>query len=307
MMNRILGLSLAGIMALTANAWADSTASVPASATPSSSSSTSEFFGKVRKNLRGTYQNWFRGSTIRTLSGNTDGSGTNLLMTHYAALGYKLGSKWSMSMTQPFTQAIDEQPATSVDPFVAGDPYVTFTNSRVLHSDKYGTNLYTYLRYYAPFSRATNRNMNAASVNDAGRGQVRLYLSPTKTFLDGAVTLNLQTLFQYRIAARNNAERTLANGEPYRNDLVFIFDPVLSWAPNETYEWYIEYAFDMTHNTKGNILSKWTKWKANDYFSPGVNIMVTKKLLVNPYLEITPKAKEFKNMGIGSNIVYYFL
>lgn len=305
MMNRILGLSLAGILALTANAWAESTAaSAPAAAAPTSSSSTSQFFSKIRKNIRGSYINEFSGPYLRAPSGNISGGGTSLQMIHYISLSYILGSKWRVGITQPAYMRIDEKPSSEVDPFEPTDPYVTFTNPRVLNSERYGTNLYAYLRYYIPVSKSTINAANDYSPNDRGNGQVRFTLIPSVTFLGGALNLSGATFVQYRIPRQSSHDRAAANkGNPTRNDMVFVFDPILTYTVNDTVEVYLEYAFDMTHSTDG----KWTKWKKQDYLAPGANLQLTKKLMVNPYLLWEPRFKELKNTGLGVTAVYAFL
>jgi hypothetical protein len=303
MMNRILGLSLAGIMALTANAWADTSAAAPAAASPTSSSSTSEFFSKLRKNIRGSYINEFSGPYVRAPSGNLNGDGTNLQMIHYISLSYILGSKWRVGITQPAYMRIDEKPATEVDPFEPTDPYITFTNTRVIGSERYGTNLYAYLRYYVPVSKSTINGANDYSVNDRGNGQVRFTLIPSVSLLGGALNLSGATFVQYRIAKHSSQERAAVKGDPKRNDMVFVFDPILTYTVNDTVEAYLEYAFDMTHSTDG----KWTSWKKQDYVSPGLNLQLTKKLMVNPYFVWEPRLKELRNTAIGVTAIYAFL
>lgn len=305
MMNRILGLSLAGIMAVSATTWADTSATAPtaAAASPTSSSSTSQFFSKVRKNIRGSYINEFSGPYLRAPSGNIAGDGMNLQMIHYISLSYLLGSKWRVGITQPAYMRIDEKPSTQVDPFEPTDPYVTFTNTRVIGSQKYGTNLYAYLRYYIPVSKSTINAANDYSPNDRGNGQLRFTLIPSVSFLGGALNLSGATFLQYRIAKHSSKERAAATGNPNRNDMVFVFDPILTYTVNDTVEAYLEYAFDMTHSTNG----KWTKWKKQDYISPGAYLQLTKKLMVNPYLTWEPRLKELKNTGFGVTAVYAFL
>jgi len=306
----ILGVCLAGMMAAAGTTYADTTASAPATGTQSSFSNTLQ---TIRKNTTGSYQMWFRGPNVQALSGNTDGNGTNLAMTHYLALGYKVGSKWRIGLTQPFTQLIDEVPAQAKDPFVANDPYITFTNPRIVNSKKYGTNLYGYLRYYAPLSRSTNQLANysaASSANlkkgipgESGNGRVRMYLGPTKTFFDGALTVNAQMLFQYNLASRTEADRIAVTGSPHRNDLTFIFDPLVSYSVTDKLDVYLEYAFDITRSTSG----KWTDWKDTDYISPGVYYSATKRLWLNPYVSFAPKFSELAKTGIGFQAVYSFL
>lgn len=308
-MKLILGLSLV-LLVCGNGAWADTTStfSVP---TSSSQSSLDEIMAKVRKNVRAHYQLWFRGSNVKALSGNSDGNGTNLLMTHYLGLGYRISSKWSISVTQPFTQRIDNKPADEVDPFASNDPYLSLTNPRVLNSQRYGFNLLGQLRYYLPFSRGTSQAVAKAAPADTGHGMFRFLVAPSKTWLDGALNFTPNIMAFYRLPARTNAERTTAQaakgGSGAHDHLSLIFDPVLSYALSEKLELYLEYAASMDHSTAAPLGSKWTKWKTEDYVSPGANIQLTKKLLLNPYLDFPPRIDDLNLTGVGLQAIYSFL
>jgi hypothetical protein len=298
-------LILPAVLALlvSTNVLANSTASVPAT----SSSSSGDLLAKMRKNVRGNYQLWFRGPRTTTLSGNTNGAGMNLIATHYLGLGYKVGSKWSVSATQSFTQNIDEIQNTTKDPFVANNPYLTVSNSRIWASDRYGTSLSGYLRYYAPLSRSAQRAADLAEVDEAGNGSIRLLLTPSKSWMDGNLTFSATSLVEYRLAARTSAERQTIKDSPYRNDMIFLITPTLSYAFNSVVEGYLEYGFDLTHSTKGNVFTKWGKYKDTDYLSPGANITVTKRLSLNPFLEFAPRVKDAKDMAINIVALYSLL
>lgn len=293
----ILPISLAVLWSGLAQA--NSTASVPAN---SSTSSSSELLEKFKKNIRGTYQLWFRGPTTSTLSGNTNGRGHNLALSHYFALGYRIGSKWSLSATQPFTQTIDEVPTN--DPFIAGNPYLTITRPSILGSQRYGTNLYGYIRYYAPVSRGSQRAVDAASPDEGGHGTLRLYMAPSKSFRDGRISVSAPFLLDYRMASRNDAERTAANGEPFRNDMVFFIAPSVSYSFTPKLDGYLEYGFDLTHSTKGNLTSKWGKATDSDYFTLGANISLTKRLLLNPYTVSELRMKDLKTTQLHLVALY---
>ncbi len=138
----------------------------------------------------------------QALSGNKDGTGTALAINHTFGVGYRLSKKWSIGLTQSFTQSIDDVPSTEKDPFVANDPYLMVSNTSLWNSEKYGMNVFGYIRYYFPFSRATSQTVAKAGAKDAGMGSVRVYVNPTKTWLDGRLTLNLVTFAQFRLASR---------------------------------------------------------------------------------------------------------
>ncbi len=280
-------------------AQANTTATVPAN---SSTSTSSELLEKFKKNIRGSYQLWFRGPTASTLSGNTNGRGQNLALSHYFAVSYRVGSKWSVGATQPFTQTIDEVPTN--DPFVAGNPYLTITRPNVFSSERYGVSVYGYIRYYAPVSRSAQRAADAASPDESGKGSIRLYLAPTKSFKDGKISVGAPFLLDYRMASRTNAERDAANGEPYRNDMVFFIAPNVSYSFSPKVDAYLEYGFDLTHSTKGNLTSKWGKATDSDYITLGTNISLTKRLLLNPYTVSELRMKDIKTTQIHLVALY---
>lgn len=259
--------------------------------------------GDVRSNIRAGYDMELGGPTIKSLSGNTAGAGTSISIDHYFGIGYKLPGNWAWGVKQSFTQSIDEVPTATKDPFVANDPYTTIVNSSVVKSEKYGMNLLAYLRYYAPFSRATSAETNKLGRKDAGNGRVRFLISPSKTWLDGDLTLSLTSFLQYRLASNSKAARQSRNGSPHRDDLAFVFDPILSYSFTKEVSAYFEYAFDMNHSTEG----KWTKYKLQDYVLLGGNFQATKKLLLNPYIASAPSRNEFQNASVGINAYYKFL
>jgi hypothetical protein len=255
--------------------------------------------------MYGYYQMYIDGPTIRTLSGNSDGSGPNLVWHHYLTLGYKVSSKWRVSATQPFNQYIDDKPSSVQDPFVVADPYFSVANPKLLDWEKQNTSVYFYARYYAPFSRPTRQAADKAAPTDSGYGQVRLFLDPIKTWKGGALALNFQTLLQYRIASSSSHRRAMLNkGDPTRQDAIFVLDPVLSYDINSVWEPYLEYATELDHSTNGH----WTPWYKGDYVSPGFNINASKRLFLNPYLLFDPSnIKDVKFTQVGFQVVYTFL
>ena len=263
----------------------------------------------VRKNIRAGYQLWLRGPNIRDFSGGDRDNKTNILMTHYFSVGYKLPAPWSIGVNQPFTQTIDEKPQAAADAWIANDPYATLSNAEVWGNKKYGLNLFAYLRYYAPFSRATSKNVAIASPKEAGNGQLRFLINPSKAWLDGDLNLTLTTLLQYRFASNSTKVRAARNGgNPDREDMLLVFDPILGYMFTKEIEGYLEYAAILNHHTNGTGADRsWTSYKAEDYVAIGANLQVTKKLNLNPYLDSSPRLNEFKNAGIGLNAVYSFL
>jgi hypothetical protein len=262
----------------------------------------------LMQNARFMYEFWLRGMNSRALSGNTNGEGTNLSVLHTFAFGYQLNQKWSLGFTQAFSQSIDQKPATEKDPWVAENPYFAVVNNSLWKSGDETMNLYAYARYYFPFSRENARAVSQAKRLEAGRGSFRLYVNPTKSFLDGKLTLNLQTLVQIPFARRSGADRAAANGgDPSHEDFHFLFDPILTYTLNSNVEVYLEYATGSLHHYTNGQLSKLTDPDDGQYISEGMNILVGKKLLINPYFSQGPVFRGLKNTDIGILADYTFL
>ena len=303
-LQRALALSLAGFLLTSHTTFADSTASVAAPATGgSSTSSTAELFKKVRSKTRSNYVFEMYGMNSKALSGNTDGTGGTVTINHYLGLSYKIGSKWSVSVTQPFRQLIDQKPSTQVDPFVATDPYITFANSSILKAAPNNFNLSGYVRWYAPVSRETNQGASKASRTDRGNGLLRAGLNPSMTWMDGALNLTVYNIFYYRWAQNSSQERFLKTGNPNRDDYYYAFDPYLTYTISKVFDVYLEYGAIMKHNTEG----KWTKIKTEDYVAVGTYITATPKLTINPYVSVAPRLRGFQSMDIGLTMVYALL
>jgi len=279
-----------------------------ASAAPAAQSSTSGFdLSKIRQNMRASYQMWLYGMNTRAMSGNVDGSGTNLNITHYTTLGYKVSRKWSVSVTQPFNQVIDEKPASEVDPLVALDPYITFSNASITKSERYGTNLSGYVRYYAPFSRSTNRAADRGARTDAGNGALRLLVTPSKTFMDGALTVAATTLVHFRLPGNSSAERAAKSGSAIHENYYILLNPSVSYALSSKVEAYVEYASGyLRHSTDGKF-SKFNDPVYGQYVSPGINWQASKRLALNPYMSVGPVFRGVKNTDIGLIGTYSFL
>lgn len=286
-------------------AFADTTTA--AAPTPSGTSTSEAAPTPFIKNVRAFYEGYLSGPSAKSLSGNKDGSGTNLSILHTFGVGYRVGNGWSLGFTQGFSQTIDEKPSSEGDPWVANDPYVSVSNSSLWKNEKYGMNLYGYVRYYMPFSRATNRGADAAAVRDSGLGSVRFYLNPTKTWLDGKLTFNGVMLFQARLPKRSNADRLAANGSETREDFFFLFDPILAYTLNPKLEVYIEYATGYLRHTTDGKLSKLNNPSDGQYAATGLYILVGKKLLLNPFASVGPVFRGVKNADFGLIANYTFL
>lgn len=294
---RILGLALAAALTTAPMAFADTT-------TTATSSATSSAPAPITKNMKAFYEMWLYGPNIQSLSGNVDGTGMNLNILHTFGVGYRLPDNWSVGLTQGFSQTIDEKARSEGDPWVANDPYVSLSNTSLWKDEKRGMNIYGYVRYYAPFSRATNQTADKAGVQDSGYGSVRFYLNPTKTWLDGKLTFNGVMLFQARLPKRSNAARMTANGQETREDFYLLFDPILAYTLSSKLEVYAEWTTGyLRHKTDGSF----GRIKDNQYTSVGFNILVGKRMLLNPYASAGPKFRGLKNTDLGLIANYTFL
>lgn len=300
----LLAAAILSTLSATVAVAEDSTATTNAG----SQQSTFSLESILAKKAKANYLLWLSGPKWKALDG-TEGEGKSLTLQHFPSIGYKISSKWSVSATQMMTQAFDSDP--SKEHWTMNDPYFTFSNNNITSSSKYGTSLSGYIRYYAPFSQATNRGV--AKYSDQGNGAIRLLLTPTKTFMDGAISLTGVTLVQTKLAKSTEAERAAnpANkghvGDGIREDYKFAFNPALEYDPSSKFGVYLEYFTGyFRHNTAGH----WTTFNNADtgqYLSPGINWMPTKKVLVNPYLSWGPTSYQINNADIGVQVQYTFL
>jgi hypothetical protein len=288
-------------------AQASSTNTLPSSA--GNSSSSNAWWETASKSMRASYLFRLAGPSVQSLSGNATGGGTSLAITHFPTLGYRIGSKWSVSATQPFSQRIDEAPAAQADPFVANDPYVTFTNGNILSQARHGVSLSGYLRYIIPVSRATNQNSKLGRRPDAGNGAVQVYLGASRSELDGKVTVAVAALGRYRIPGLSSQERGALSGSSVREDYFLLLNPSVSYAFSPKYDVYIEYISGfLTHSTD----SKWTKFNdpnVGQLVSVGTNAYLG-RLSINPSLSAGPKfnqLKILKTTSIGLDVSYSFM
>ena len=284
----------------------DSTATANAGTQQSSSSLGSLIAGKTKA----SYMLWLTGPKWKAIDG-TEGDGKSLALTHFPSLGYKISSKWSASVTQMMTQSFDSD--SSKEHWVMNDPYISFSNSNITSSSKYNTSLAGYVRYYAPFSQSTNKKVG--SYTDQGNGAVRVAFMPTKTFLDGALSISSTDLFQYRLARSSAHERAdLTNGanskragDSAREDYKFLFDNSIEYDFNSKIGVYLEYSTAaFRHNTNGQ-LTTFNDPDTGQYVSPGVNWAPTKKVLVNPYISWGPTSYQINNADVGVVVQYTFL
>ncbi|MGZ3693964.1 MAG: hypothetical protein ACXWQO_07160, partial [Bdellovibrionota bacterium] len=187
----LMGISLAALVAVQP-ALADSSAAAVSTSASSSSSSFDEFI----KHARANYSMEVIGANVAALSGNTDGTGTKLNINHYPSIGYRIGGKWNVMVTQPFSQNIDEienGAKGAPRPFEATDPYVSLNNSRIMGSNTLNFKVSSQLRYYVPVSRGTVNAANDHKPTEAGNGRIRALLNPSISMMDGAFEITAPT------------------------------------------------------------------------------------------------------------------
>lgn len=323
-MKRVIGL---GTLALTLAALL---ATSPARAEEAAATSTSGW-DTFTKNARASYLLWLQGMRSEALSGNRDGTGTSLVADHYAALGYNLGNNYSIRLTNLMRQTIDEDPTNRPTEFL--DPYLTLSKSKLVSVEKAAFAVDTYLRYYIPVSNGTINGKNRGVINDTGRGQLRVYINPNKSFFDGALTVAFATLTQFKFNSNTPQERfdkaTIEKNKTgrgnlgtsvvsYREDMYFVFNPSVAWTASSKVEAYVEWAALWRHTTNG----KWSSVNHpsdGQYISPGINWTPTKKILVNPYISYQLSAinikdnptagqkKGIEHFDIGLQMQYSFL
>lgn len=282
-------LLLALSLALAAQpALADSTASV----NTSSASSSSSVLDTIQKYGKASYVFEMYGPTAKALSGNTDGTGTAITINHYFGVGAKIGGKWSVGMTQPFRQNIDdvEQGAPGAkDAFHALDPYVSLNNSRILGNSANTFRLASQLRYYAPLSKSTINARNDGKSSEAGAGTMRAVLIPSLDLMDGALSLSSATYFYYRFASKTGAEHAAnTGGDASRNDFYVIAVPTVAYQATKNVQAYLETGMALRHRTHGKGWTDTDDKSDGLYIAPGAYISVGKKLTLNPYAQIGP-------------------
>jgi hypothetical protein len=263
-------------------------------------------------NAHATYLAWLTGMHTEALNGDRDGTGQNLEFDHYVAINADLGHNFNLKLTNWAAQIIDEDPASRQ--FQPGDPYLTLTNGKLLHSDRYAMNLEAYVRFYVPISRGTSDLQNKGTARDFGNGMGRVYLNPSKNWLDGNLTLNGAVIWNHRFSSmdpdvrlargtrQNAADVSQGAASPftpvsYREDMYLVLDPSLVYSISTKVDLYVEWASGyLRHTTAGTITeggvnhpvaAKWSSINHPSdgmYLSPGVYWSPTKKVYVNPYL-----------------------
>jgi hypothetical protein len=264
----------------------------------------------AQKYLAGYYLNWLTGMHTEALSGNRDGTGTNLEDDHFLAFGGRLAKNTKLMLTLWAAQNIDETTGdrNGARQFQPGDPYLTLSQNKIVDLERYQFTLDGYLRFYFPTSLNTVNSLNKGTATDYGHGMVRVYLSPTKGWFDGKLTFQPNVFWNYYFNSMSPTERfnrsttqAALDGSTkpssVRSDMYLILDPILDYTINSKVDIYLEWASGkIRHYTSGvqtdasgthSVDGRWSSINHptdGDYLSPGLNWAPTKKISVNPYL-----------------------
>jgi|GEM_PF-5040346 len=314
-----LGVLLTGILVMSPMARAEEAVAT------SESSSGNSVWNAIQKNGKASYLMWLYGAHTEALSGNRAGAGTDLTVDHFIAIGASLGNGFTLKMTNLGRQSINEAPEAAGKSFVWQDPYFTLSKSGLLKSEAMAFNMDAYIRYYAPFSRPNVDARNKGAIDDKGRGVVRLYVAPAKSFMDGKLTFTGTMLTNIKLNSKTPQERFDAATREfaktgrgndgtsvvsYRKDMYVLLDPTVAYTVSNKLEIYLEWYALFDHTTNG----KWTSIdepESDQTLSPGLNWTPTKKILVNPYLEykvsVEKKERKLGVASVGVQMQYTFL
>ena len=284
--------------------------------------SSSSFGDWIKTNGRASYNMWITGMRTEALSGNRDGTGTNLTVLHTGTVGASVGKGYTIKLAQGAYQYIDELDEQEKRGWQPVDPYLSLSQGKIMESERFLTKLEGSIRYYIPISRNTYDAVNRGSSTEAGRGQVRVYLTPVKGFLDGKLVLNLMNIANFRLNSLSPQERfdrssrevlKTGKGKPqsFREDMWYIFYPNIAYSISPKVDLTLEYATGyLRHTTDG----KWSSTNHPDdgaWTAFGVSWSPTKKVNINPYIsyQLSALAKDrgITKMDLGLIAGYTFL
>jgi hypothetical protein len=287
------------LMTAASTVQAQSTAPAPEPAA-AGQSTTSAVIKNIRERAKASYTLWVTGSSLESMDGKK-GAGSNLAVDQFARIGYKVSSKWTIGVTQHWTNTIRDVSGNKEN-LVWNNPYITASNSSITKSTRYGTNLSGYVRYYAPFSKASAESVGKRV--DTKNGVIRVVLDPTKTFFDGKMT----------VSGAVYANRSLASAPPsagvaeQRDWRIYLY-PRVSYEVSSNFQPYVAYFNDWEHvrlDKNRNGGGRWQSFNDKHNLEIGFDWQPVAGLNVTPYLEYGPTFVP-RNSTVGLIAEYAFL
>jgi hypothetical protein len=264
---------------------------------PASTSSTQS---KILKNSIASYTMWVTGPSLQAIDGKT-GEGSLVNLDQFAKLGYRVSSKWSVAFTQHWTNTVREASGNK-DNLVWNNPYLTASNSNITQSTRYGTRLAGYVRYYLPFSKSSADNVGKRV--DTKNGVLRVVLDPTKTFLDGALTVS-GAVYVNRLFAGAVPDASVSEQRDWR---IYLY-PRVTYELTSKFQPYLAYYNDLEHvrldKTRAGA-GRWQKFNNKHNLELGFDWQPLARLNLNPYLEYGPTFVP-RNMSVNLIAEYAFL
>ena len=286
-----------------AKAASDSAAAAPVSApaaAPVQTSAADSASLSPLKRMSASYTMWITGPTVADIDGKA-GDGNNMTLDQFASVGYKVSSKWKVSGTAFWTNKVRSDSEGKKN-LTWNNPYITASNSSFTKSTKYGTNLSAYVRYYLPLSHASADNVGKRV--DTKNGVVRLFIGPSKSFLDGKLVLTGDTYIHRSFAG---ARPSPGVGEQ-RDWRIYLY-PHLTYNWTDKFDTYVAYFNDWEHVRLDATRQGGGRWQSfNDKHSLeiGLNWSPIKNLTLSPYLSYGPTFVP-RNSDVGFIAEYAFL
>lgn len=253
--------------------------------TPNAQETTASAGSFLKDKFSMSYTGWLTGPHIDALDGGVDGANSNLNIDHFYALGYKINSDMVWRITQDVTQQFGKTyDAPDQQAFVVHNPYTTLAHSHLYEDKNRGINVAGYIRYYIPVANADRQGKNAPGMQkDQTNGLLRMKLDPTKTFLDGSLTISLMTFVYRGLAGKAPGEDV-----PNQRDWFVYFYPGIQYQATKTLAPYIRYSSVMEHYGQEKASNGGGHWQAltdNHNLEFGFDYNPTASITITPYTE----------------------
>ena len=255
------------------------------------------FFKTIRENLSAMYIFETTGPSLEALDGVKD-EGHQLNFTQYIILGYKLGEKTRLGLTQYFSNSIRSK--SEGRNLSLGSPYLTLSHSSLFEKGK--LNVSGYVRYYVPLSRTDAAN--AGKERDEKNGKLRFHIKPSAQ-LNDVISVSGSMNF-YKPLSRYG----LREGDKRRNFYLWVF-PAVSFKVSDKFTPYIAYSNLFTRYSDiqdQGAESAWDAWSKNESLEIGATWKVMDKLTVSPYINFNaPKWINPSATNLSFYATYTFL